>query len=78
MTGTNSFNDRLILCQNVEINSKEYFSLDIFLGIKSSTTWNGNAIAQSPRKMVEFGGISHTNYMRFIMVYRTIIDVILH
>ena len=32
MTGTNSFNDRLILCQNVEINSNEYFSYHIFFG----------------------------------------------
>ena len=30
MTGTNSSNDRLVLCQNVEINSNEYFSCDIF------------------------------------------------
>ena len=42
MTGTNSSNDRLILHQNLEINSNEYFSYDIFLGMKSSTTWNGN------------------------------------
>ena len=51
MTGTNSSNDRLILRQNVEINSNWYFSYDVFSGMKSSTTWNGNAIAQSPRKM---------------------------
>ena len=51
MTGTNSSNDRLILSQNVEINSNWYFSYDVFSGMKSSTTWNGNAIAQSPRKM---------------------------
>ena len=29
MTGTNSSNDRLILRQNVEINSNEYFSCDV-------------------------------------------------
>ena len=30
MTGNNSSNDRLVLRQNVEINSKVYFSCDIF------------------------------------------------
>ena len=30
MPGTNSFNDSLILCQNVEINSHENFSYDVF------------------------------------------------
>ena len=78
MTGTNSSNDRLILRRNVEINSNWYFSCDVFSGIKSSTTWNGNAIAQSPRKMSEFRDISNTSDIRFLMVYRTIIDVILH
>ena len=36
MKGINSLNDRLILCQNVEINSNEYFSYDVFSGMKSS------------------------------------------
>ena len=78
MTGTNSPNDRLTLRQNVEINSNWYFSYDIFSGMKSSTTWNGNAIVQSPRKMSEFRDISNTSDVRFLMVYRTIIDVIFH
>ena len=43
--------------------------------MKSSTTWNGNAIAQSPRK---FRDISNTNNMWIFMVYRMILDVILH
>ena len=43
--------------------------------MKSSTMSNGNAIAQSPRK---FRDISNTYNILFIMVYRTIIDVILH
>ena len=30
MTGTNSSSDRLILLRNVEINSNEYFSCDVF------------------------------------------------
>ena len=30
MTGTNSSNDRLVLRQNVEINSNEYLSCDVF------------------------------------------------
>ena len=78
MTGTNSSNDRLILRRNVEINSNWYFAYDVFSGIKSSTTWNGNVIAQSPRKMSELRDISNTSDIRFSMVYRTIIDVILH
>ena len=36
MTATNSLNDRLIVHQNVEINSNEYFSYDVFSGMKSS------------------------------------------
>ena len=78
MTSTNSSNDRLILRWNVEINSNWYFSYDVFSGMKSSTTWNGNAIAQSPRKMSGLRDISNTSDIRFLMVYRTIIDVILH
>ena len=78
MTGTNSSNDRLILRRNVEINSNWYFSYDVFSGMKSSATWNGNAIAQSPRKMSELRDISNTSDIRFLMVYRTISDVILH
>ena len=51
MTGTNSLSDRFILRRNVEINSNEYFSCNLFFGgMKSSTTWLGNVIAQSPRK----------------------------
>ena len=78
MTGTNSSNDRHILRRNVEINSKWYFSYDVFSGMKSSTTWNGNAIAQSPRKMSELRDIPNTSDIRFLKIYRTIIDVILH
>ena len=78
MTGTNSSNYRLILRKNVEINSNWYFSYDVFSRMKSSTTWNGNAIAQSPIKMSELRDISNTSDIRFLMVYRTIIDVILH
>ena len=72
MECTNSSNDRFILRQNVEINSNEYVSCDIFLsGMKSSTTWPGNVIAQSPRKM----SLGSELFQRFIMVYRTIIGV---
>ena len=72
MKGTNSSNDRLTLCQNVEINSNEYVSCDVFFsGMKSSTTWLGNVIAQSPRKM----SLCSESFRRFIMVYRTIIRV---
>ena len=58
--------------------NKKYFTYDVFSGMKSATTWNGNAVAQSPRKMSEFRDISNTSDIRFLMVYRTIIDVILH
>ena len=44
----------------------------------ASTTWNGNPIAQSPRKMSALRDITNTSDIRFLMVYRTIIDVILH
>ena len=53
-TGTNSSNYRLILCQNIEINSNEYFSYDIFSGMKSSTMWNGNTITQSPKRKMSW------------------------
>ena len=66
MTGTNSSNDRLILRRNVEIKSNWYFSYDAFSGMKSSTTWNGNAIAQSPRKMSALRDISNTSDIRFL------------
>ena len=42
--------------------------------MKLSTMWNGNAIAQSPRKM----SLSAALFQRFFVVYRTIIGVILH
>ena len=77
MTGTNSSNDMLILRQNVEIYKFQwiFFMRRNFPGMKSSTTWLGNVIAQSPRK---FRDISNTYNKRFIMVYQMIIDVILH
>ena len=77
MTGTNSSNDMVILRQNVEIYKLQwiFFMRRNFPGMKSSTTWLGNVIAQSPRKLRD---ISNTYSKRFIMVYRMIIDVILH
>ena len=80
MTDTNSSNDRLILRRNVEINSIWYFSYDVFSGIFGNeivdhVEWK---FAQSPRKMSELRDISNTGDIRFLMVYRTIIDVILH
>ena len=77
MTGTNSSNDMVILRQNVEIYKFQwiFFMQRNFPGMKSSTTWLGNIIAQSPRKLRD---ISNTYSKRFIMVYRMIIDVILH
>ena len=77
MPGTNSSNDRLILHRNVEIYQFQWISFmrRNFPGMKSSTTWLGNVIAQSPRK---FRDISNTYNIWTIMVYRMIIDVILH
>ena len=77
MTGTNSSNDMVILCQNVEIYKFQwiFFMRRNFPGMKSSTTWLGNVIAQSPRK---FRDISNTYSKRFIMVYQMFIDVILN
>ena len=72
--------------QNVEINSNEYFSCDVIFhewnrrprGLETShVAWKRHCavIAQSPRK---FRDIWNTYNIRFIVVYRTIIDVILH
>ena len=76
MKGINSSNDRLIILrQNVEINSNEYVSCDVFFsGMKLSTTWLGNVIEQSPRKV----SLGSELFQRFIMVYRTIIGVNFH
>ena len=49
------------------------FLATYFFG-KSSTTWLGNVIAQSPRKM----SLGSELFQRFIMVYRTIIGVNFH
>ena len=46
----------------------------IFAGMKSWTTWYGNVIAQSPRKMA----LSSELFQRFIVVYRTSIGVNFH
>ena len=46
----------------------------IFSGMKSSTTWLGNVIAQSPSKKC----LSSELFQRFIMVYRSIIGVNFH
>ena len=46
----------------------------IFSGMKSSTTWLGNVIAQSPRNM----SLSSELFRQFIMVYRTIIGENFH
>ena len=66
MTGTNSFNDWLILCQSVAINSNEHFLATYFFGneiVDHGTMWYGNVIAQSPRKM----SLSSQLFQRFIM-----------
>ena len=46
----------------------------IFSGMKSSTKWLGNVIAQSPSKKC----LSSELFQRFIMVYQTIIGVNFH
>ena len=74
MTGTNSANDRLILRQNVEINSNEYFSYHIFF-----REWNRrpSGLKTSLRNHQE-KCLSSELFQRFIMVYRTIIGVNFH
>ena len=78
MTGTNSSNERLILRQNMEINSNWYFPYDVFSGMKSSTMWNGNAIAQSSRKMSWVQRYFKYQWYTIFNGLSTIIDVILH
>ena len=51
-----------------------FFLRRIFSGMKSSTTWLGNVIAQSPRKM----SLNSKLFQWFIMVYQTIIGVNFH
>ena len=63
MSGTNSSNERLILRQNVEINCNEYFLATYFWGgMNSWTTWYGNVIVQSLRKMALSSVISTIYY----------------
>ena len=75
MTGSNSSNDRLILHQNVEINSYEYSSYDIFLG-----EWNRQPRGmETPLCNYQEKCLWVQGYFNdFIMIYWTIIGVILH
>ena len=72
MTGTNSSNERLILRQNVENNSNEYFLATYFFGneIVDYVAWKRHC-AITKKKM----SLSLELFQRFIMVYRTIISV---
>ena len=59
MTGTNSSNDRLVLRQNVEINSNEYFSATYFFGneIFDHVAWKRHC-AITKKNVFEFRVIS--------------------
>ena len=57
--GTNSYKDKLILCQNVEINSIEYFSIDLFSGVKSSTTWNLTSLRNHQENVMSLNMINY-------------------
>ena len=63
MTGTNSSNDRLILRQNVEINSKEYFLATYFFGneIVDHVVWKRHC-AITKKNVFEFRVISTIYY----------------
>ena len=74
MTDTNSSNDRLILHQNVDINSNEYFSYDI-----SFREWNRRpCVMEMPLRNLQEKCLSSGLFQRFIMVCRMIIAVVLH
>ena len=60
----------------VQVQQNQYLGTGTGTGTSTwPQPWLGNVIAQSPRK---FRDISNTYSKRFIMVYRMIIDVILH
>ena len=75
MTSTNSSNDRLVLRQNVVINSNEYFSCDVIF-----REWNRppRGLETSLRNHQEICLLSSELFQQFIMVYRTIIGENFH
>ena len=75
MTGTNSSNDRLILRPNVEINCNWYFLMTYFREWNRRPRGMETPLRNHQEKCLY---ISNTSDIRFLMVYRTIIDVILH
>ena len=78
MTGTNSSNNKLILRQNVEINSNWCFFTTYFREWNCRLRGMETPVRNHQEKCRECKDIPNTNNMRFIMVYQTIIDVILH
>ena len=74
MKDTNSSNDRLILRQNVEINSSEYVSWEVFF-----REWNPRprGLETSLRNHQE-KCLGSELFQRFIMVYRMIVGVNFH
>ena len=76
MTGTNSSNGRLILRRNVEINSNWYFSYDVFSGMNDHVEWKRHCAIT--KKNVWVQRYFKYQWYTILMVYRTIIDVILH
>ena len=78
MTGTNSSNDRLVLRQNVEINSNEYFSVTYFFGneIVDHVAWKCHC-AITKKNVFVFRVIS-TIYYGLLNDYRWKFSVIHH
>ena len=76
MTGTNFSNDMLILHQNGEINSNDYFSRNFRYEIVDHVEWKRHCTIN--KKMSLSSAIFQISLMWFTMVYQTIISVILH
>ena len=71
--GTNSYKDKLILCQNVEINYIEYFLIHLFSGVKSSTTWNLTSLRNHQENVMSLNminyGLSNDHQWNFSIIH---------
>ena len=78
MTGTNSSNDRAHIASKCGNKFQLIFFLRRIFGneIVDHVEWKRHCAIT--KKMSELRDISNTSDIRFLMVYRTIIDVILH
>ena len=79
--GTNSYKDKLILCQNVEINSIEYFSIDLFSGVKSSTTWNLTSLRNHQENVMSSNminyGLSNDHRWNFSFIHYSLLRLVM-